>query len=459
MSQLNAATSQVNTLTSSGSTISIPKNISVTGNINFTGDLLQNGVLFETLPTQSPKTAGGILMSDGANAFWGSAVADESTQAAFQNSYGTNQFGPYKTDTGSVNAQNPSVSSGNYKPYSGTGQWYDYQVSTYNITIGSSFLYRSIFTHGYLVGGYRGSNPWRTVNQIYQATDVTICRGDQLDRAASYVDGNFGDFNGYVYGTQNSYGGSGQAVSAINLHTGTNRSFGPNGTYGHGDAYNSTPDSIGASIDSWDSTDDPGCASGQQTQRGYTAGGGPGSIQRLNFVTEMSTRLGNGFGNSGATGSEGETRCHLFGDTGNARYVQFSNESVSSYSLSGWGGDGWKKDLSTKWGSCYHGNGNNVTLLWLTFNDVTTSSIGGAFNQLDISSGEENMCMGQDWGYCLGNYAGGGGGYQNNRTWKRFHATDGDVVLGFKAEPKGHQGQSSGACMTGAFAVTGLRYQ
>ena len=195
MSQLNAATSQVNTLTSGGSTISIPKNISVTGNINFTGDLLQNGVLFVTLPSQSPKTAGGLLMSDGANAFWGSAVASESSQAAFQNSYGTNNFGPYQTDTGSVNAQNPSVSSGNYKPYSGTGQWYDYQGNTYNITIGSSFLYRSIFTHGYLVGGYRGSNPWRTVNQIYQATDVTICRGDQLDRAASYVDGNFGDFN------------------------------------------------------------------------------------------------------------------------------------------------------------------------------------------------------------------------------------------------------------------------
>ena len=30
--------------------------------------------------------------------------------------------------------------------------------------------------------------------------------------------------------------------------------------------YNSTPDGIGASIDSWDSTDDAGCASGQQTQ-------------------------------------------------------------------------------------------------------------------------------------------------------------------------------------------------
>ena len=58
------------------------------------------------------------------------------------------------------------------------------------------------------------------------------------------------------------------------------------------------------------------------------------------------------------------------------------------------GVDGWKKDLSTKWGFCYHGNGNNVTLPWLKFNDVTTSSIGGAFNQLDISS-VKKICMGK----------------------------------------------------------------
>ena len=94
-------------------------------------------------------------------------------------------------------------------------------------------------------------------------------------------------------------------MSSVNLHTGTNRTFGPNGTPGHGDAYNTTPDSIGASMDTWDGTDDPGSASGQTTQRGYTAGGGPGSIQRMNFITEMCTRLGGGFSNSGATGSEG----------------------------------------------------------------------------------------------------------------------------------------------------------
>ena len=52
-------------------------------------------------------------------------------------------------------------------------------------------------------GGYRGTI-MRTVNQTFHATDVTITRGDQLDRAATYVDGNFGDYNGYVYGGSNS---------------------------------------------------------------------------------------------------------------------------------------------------------------------------------------------------------------------------------------------------------------
>ena len=91
MSQLNSGTAQVNTLTTSGSTISIPKNISVTGDINFTGTLLQNGVAFETLPTQSPKTAGGILMSDGENAFWGTTLAEEGDVG------GNNNFGYYNS--------------------------------------------------------------------------------------------------------------------------------------------------------------------------------------------------------------------------------------------------------------------------------------------------------------------------------------------------------------------------
>lgn len=84
------------------------------------------------------------------------------------------------------------------------------------------------------------------------------------------------------------------------------------------------------------------------------------------------------------------------------------------------------------------------------------------FNQSDVSSGEENMCMGQDWGYMLGNYSGTGGSgnsRQNNRTAKFFHATDAFVLMGFKTEPKGHQGQSSGTCHSASFTVTATRYQ
>ena len=464
MSQVTTTTVQLNTVTSGGSTVSIPKNVDVTGNINFTGNLLQNGVPFETLPPQSPNTAGAILMSDGTQAFWGNAVAAEATgTGTFIGGSGNTPFGIYQATpdtTTAAGGQNPSISAANYLPYSGTQDWIDGNGNSYTATIGSSFRYRSLFTHGFLIGGYRGSNPWRSVNQTYHATDITVSRGDQLDRAASYVDGNFGDYNGYVYGTENSYGGSGGTVSSINLHTGTNRTFGPNGGFGHGDGYSTTPDTIGASMDTWDGTDDPGSCSGQVTQRGYTAGGGPGSIQRLNFITEMSTRLGGGFTNGGATGCEGETRGYMFGDNSNRVYVQFSNESVAGYTLANWGSnDGWKKSLSSKYGHCYQGAAANVTLPWIKFNDLTATSIGSQFNQADIAGGEENMEMGQDWGYQLGCYGGSGGNYQNNRTWKRFYSNDSDIVLGFKAEPKGHQGQSSGACVSAAFAVTGRRYQ
>ena len=54
---------------------------------------------------------------------------------------------------------------------------------------------------------------------------------------------------------------------------------------------------------------------------------------------------------------------------------------------------------------------------------------------------------------------GSGNARQNNRTMKIFHANDSMAMCGYKSEPKGHQGQSSGACVTGAFTVTATRYQ
>ena len=61
----------------------------------------------------------------------------------------------------------------------------------------------------------------------------------------------------------------------------------------------------------------------------------------------------------------------------------------------------------------YHGNGNNVTQQWMKFTHNSGAYIS-TFNQIDVASGEENMEMGQDWGYMLGNYSGGGGSGSDN---------------------------------------------
>ena len=58
--------------------------------------------------------------------------------------------------------------------------------------------------------------------------------------------------------------------------------------------------------------------------------------------------------------------------------------------------------------------------------------------------------MGQDWGYMLGNF----NGQQNNMTWKYTYSTDAQTAMGFSTQPKGHFGQSSGACSSAAATVT-----
>lgn len=212
------------------------------------------------------------------------------------------------------------------------------------------------------------------------------------------------------------------------------------------------------------SVNDAGAVSGQTTQRGYVTGGGDqgsSSWGRLNFSSELMSRVGGGHTSDFCSATEGENRGYSHSDNSNVRYIDFASESTGSWNTTNKTGDGWKKSLSTKWNIGYHGNGNNVTQQWMKFTHNSGSYIS-TFNQIDVASGEENMEMGQDWGYMLGNYSGGGGSgnaRQNNRTMKIFHANDSMTMMGYKSEPKGHQGQSSGCCHTAAFTVTATRYQ
>ena len=147
--------------------------IQVSGDINVTGKYYVNGQEASGLPAQDNLTRGSYLVSDGSNgAFW--------------------QYpGQIATSTGI-----------------------------------DSWRYRSLITHGYISGGYKGSQPWRSMNKTWHNNDTTMYTGEQVDRAAAYCDGTWSDFNGYIHGTVNSYAGNSSHTSSYNLHTGICRNQG-----------------------------------------------------------------------------------------------------------------------------------------------------------------------------------------------------------------------------------------
>jgi len=145
--------------------------------------------------------------------------------------------------------------------------------------------------------------------------------------------------------------------------------------------------------------------------------------------------------------AHGETR-GWWSLAGNRYYLTYSNDTWTAWSGSIVIPDGWCKILSTKWGHHYGGTGGNVTSGFAKFSDATGSDITTGLTKVR-ALGEENFQMGQDWGYMLGQYD----GQQNNHTVKHTYSNDAMTQLGPAAQPKGHFGQSSGACSSAAMSV------
>ena len=81
----------------------------------------------------------------------------------------------------------------------------------------NSFLYRSIYTKGYMNGGYKSGSPWYNVNKTIHATDMTTNLGDKLTYNSSYVGGGFSDYRSYIYPSTGAVGGSGTIVESMNM--------------------------------------------------------------------------------------------------------------------------------------------------------------------------------------------------------------------------------------------------
>tara|TARA_B100001250_G_scaffold399970_1_gene409982 strand:- start:393 stop:1253 length:861 start_codon:yes stop_codon:yes gene_type:complete len=278
--------------------------------------------------------------------------------------------------------------------------------------------------------------------------------GEQLDRAGAYCDGTWGDYQAYVHGTVNSFQGNSSHTSSYNGHTGVCRNQGDGRfsqhNYGWDDnepknvmGYNTTG---GWAMNT--GRNDAGCASNQIGQGGYITGGGSSSTDKLHFPTEiMYTTSGSGYSNDWVAGVGGETRGYFSWSNGGQQYITYSNDSWSNSNFGG-GNRGWCKALPTKHGFFYICTSNNVTTPIRKVRDSDGADLGN-FNR-SRSAGEENMEMGQDWGYKLGDY----NGQQNNQTEKWNYSNDSITAMGAATRPKGHYGQSSAACSSFAAAVT-----
>jgi len=347
-----------------------------------------------------------------------------------------------------------------------SGSFWGYMGNTSSGAIDNAqWRYRSIYTHGYLAAGYKGSNPWRSVNKTWHQTDTTIYLGEQISFAQAYCDGFYSDYNGYIQ-TGGGFNAAGDSISSYSLANGTIRMFTADGFSSSGLTYGyegNDPKNEGLTYGSGGFSNHVGgmklntaIVDGAGTQDikgqgGWMTGGGSTTTNRLHFPTEV-MYAGWDSGQSGrGTAGAGELRGYFQWSGTQYRYVTWSNSTWTTNwpQGGGWGKDNHCKIQSTKWGHHYIGTGNNVTSGKARFSDATGATLAN-FNKVR-SYGEDNVEDGQDHGYIMGHYD----GQQNNHTIKQSHSSDSEVTLGAGAMPKGHYGQSSGACSTGAATVVG----
>jgi hypothetical protein len=296
------------------------------------------------------------------------------------------------------------------------------------------FKYRTIFTRGYVSAGYKNTSPWANTNRTVHATDVTTNLGDQLSRSGAYLDGGFSDYYKYVYGLANSYSAAETYCSSVNMTTETGRSNDSN--------WNLKSSRVNH-VAIMDST----------LSVAYITAGNTTATDKHNYITEIMYAAGTAPANPSVSGAStkmlGETRGWVIG-SGASAYIMFATETWTNFGYFS-ATDGISKVMSSKHGFGWGKSGTNTATTAVTkWSDVTGTSSGVVCYTPD-GSGEENMQMGQNWGYCLGHY----NGAQNNDTYKINYLTDALTAMGSDTQPKGHDGMSSGCCASAAASVLG----
>ena len=309
-------------------------------------------------------------------------------------------------------------------------------TQTTNPFSANTFLYRTIYTKGYMSGGYKNSSPWRNVNKTIHSTDMTTNLGDKLVYNSSYVGGGFSDYRTYIYPSTGQVGGSGTIVESMSMSSETMSSL----------------DS--ARYLKTSRTDCEALLTPSLTSA-YIVGGGTTAVDRHNFTTDIMLSAGTAPASplSGGTGGGlgvlfGQFKAWISQGAGSS--FTWATETWATGGMS-WASDGQPKGLSSKHGHGYGGTGSYPGSVNLNkFSESTGTNLATVAR--NKTNGEENWEIGQNWGYMLGAYDGAG---QNNDAGRLNYLTDVYTALGSDTQPKGHDGCSSGSCATGSAVFVG----
>lgn len=322
------------------------------------------------------------------------------------------------------------------KMYVWDGTWTLFGDTQTSNPFANSFLYRTIYTKGYMSGGYKSSSPWRNVNKTIHATDMTTNLGDKLVYNSSYIGGGFSDYNTFIYPSTGSVGGSGTIVESMTMSTETMFSL-DSAKY-----LKSTRSDCEALMT-------------PSLTAAYIVGGGTTAVDRHNYTTDIMLSAGTApasplsGGTAGGLGSFfGQYKAWISQGAGSS--FTWATETWATGGMS-WGTDGQPKGLSSKHGYGYGGTGSYPGSVNVgKYSEATGSTL--ATIARNKTNGEENFQIGQNWGYMLGAYDGSA---QNNDAGRMNYLTDVWTALGSDTQPKGHDGASSGCSATGSAALVG----
>jgi hypothetical protein len=338
---------------------------------------------------------------------------------------------PSSPSTGSLSLQTPGLYI-----YDGTGWTLNAAANSPDIFSSNQFLYRTIYTRGYVSNGYIGGTPWKNVNRTVHTTDTTTNLGDMHNNTGSYIDGGWSEYYHYVYNASGAVGGTSSNVSAMNMASESSRTH----------------------QSSWDmivSRANLGALMNSSLSAAYLTAGGSTTTDKHNYATETMYSLSATCPTSGGTAG-GVSR--FFGANqgwvwanGGGGYITWTTETWTSGGLS-ISTDGQPKGLSTKLGWAYCSTGSyGGSSTYYKISDLTGSNLSTSISRPE-ACGEENCQVGQYWGYTLGSY---NSSNQTNNTTKTMYLTDTVSAMGSSTQPSGHSGMSSGCCGSASALILG----